>query len=92
MKTIHKFVLDYGTTNISLPLCSEVLTAQMQHDAICLWVAVDTDQATCIRTFIVKGTGHALPERGLRYVSTVQEGGGALVWHVFEQMFVEDRA
>ena len=44
-----------------------------------------------LRTFLVKGTGHPLPDRGLRYVGTVQEAGGRLVWHVFEQLFVEGK-
>lgn len=91
MRTIHKYTLDYGHTEIPLPCGAEVLTAQPQHDAICLWAAIDTEQAMELRTFLVKGTGHPLPDRGLRYVGTVQEAGGRLVWHVFEQLFVEGK-
>ena len=45
MRTIHKYTLDYGHTEIPLPCGAEVLTVQVQHDAICLWAAIDTEQA-----------------------------------------------
>jgi hypothetical protein len=75
---VDKFLLD-------LPIGARVLTAQIQNDVPCLWVLVNPNTAKEPRTFYVIGTGHELPvDIALTYISTFQQYGGALVWHLFE--------
>jgi hypothetical protein len=86
MNTIHKYVLSSGRMKIALPIGAKVLTVQRQGEDLCLWAVVDSSQQREMRVFEVFGTGHQMPD-GLskfQYISTVQEMGGALVWHVFE--------
>ena len=62
------------------------LTVQMQHGYPCLWARVDEvdEPNNSQQRIYIRGTGHAMgnAERA-KYVGTVQDVGGALVWHVF---------
>lgn len=84
MYTTWKYPLKVqAQQTISIPRNSTMLTVQVQGDTPCLWVQVDTDEPSddvIIRTF---GTGHEMPNDPGEYVSTYQELGGSLVWHVF---------
>lgn len=88
MKTIHKypFMLD-DTVDIELPSGAEILDIATQRGvdigSIYLWALVDPDAPMEIRRFIVRGTGHVVPDGAPKHVATIQTDGGAFVWHVF---------
>lgn len=85
LRTIWKFTLRETTDvqELHMSVGAEILTAQAQAEAICLWAIVAPESTTEARVFAIVGTGHRMPDRG-RYISTVQLAGGALVLHVFE--------
>jgi hypothetical protein len=84
MKTIHKWTLTPGSTDLHMPEGANVLTVQMQGDQPQLWALVDPAQPKTWRTFEIHGAGHSLPENPGEYVATFQMDGGELVLHVFE--------
>lgn len=86
MRVVWKYELTgYGESCIELPTNSKVLSCQVQHDRICLWVEVDEEQIRnpCKRTFRIFGTGDPIPD-GFEYIETVQEVEGYLIWHIYE--------
>lgn len=86
MKTVLKYSLYPGITECAMPAEAQPLCVQSQRDQPCLWALVDPLAPTAIRRFVTYGTGHSLYESDrIRYIGTCQQGGGALVWHVFEQ-------
>lgn len=88
MKTIWKYPLDLtDRTELMIPKGAEVLTAQVQEQKLCIWILVDSDAETEVRTFAIYGVGNPIPALDLRtnsrkYIATVQEL--PFVWHVFE--------
>ncbi len=85
MTTIWKYhvpITDYFT--LDLPIGSKLLTAQVQNGEPCLWALVAPHRESVTRRFCVAGTGTPIEGRDLTYVSTFQQSGGALVWHLFE--------
>jgi len=90
---IHKYPLAIVTEQLLfLPADAELLSAQMQGDALSLWALVDPSQPPEARKIRVYGTGHLVEDTDdLHYIGTTQmqiSGGGALVWHVFEVMAI----
>lgn len=86
--TIWKYSLDAeDIQTLMMPEGAQILTAQMQGNALCLWAMVNPEKAKEKREIEVFGTGHpgsdAVPRR---YIGTVQMQGGALVWHIFERL------
>lgn len=88
MKIIWKYnIPSVGTNYITLPVNRKILTAQMQNDALQLWVMVDDDDSHVtdeVRIY-VSPTGQfvSATHDDMHYISTVQ-GSNGLVWHVFE--------
>lgn len=86
MKTIWKFHLAVTQEQpLAMPEGSEILTVQLQGDALVLWAKVNDARPTVERIFHVYGTGH--PVHGvaeLEYIATVQVG--AIVLHIFERV------
>ena len=86
-KNIWKFQLetaDYQT--ISMPKDAEILTVQTQDDTPCVWALVNPEAEKEDRNFELFGTGHKVPDMGVReYVATYQLHGGSLIFHVFER-------
>jgi hypothetical protein len=85
MTEIWKFALKVTDTQvIEIPGSGKLLAVQFQQDELCLWAEVtpgDEYRSVTIRIF---GTGHSFDvEQAERYIGTVQEMGGALVWHVY---------
>lgn len=86
MKTIYKYKLGIIDEQwIALPFGAKFLSAQFQDGQLYAWALVDPqadDVSTCVRIF---GTGQNIGQDlpGFVYLSTVQEGGGLFVWHVF---------
>ena len=86
MKSIWKFELGPNNLKIMIPAGANLLTAQEQHDQICVWAEVDTTAPKEEVLFEVFGTGHVMPEAmGLdrEYVGTAQIQGGSFVFHVY---------
>lgn len=87
MKRIYKYPLAIvGDQAIPLPLGAEILTIQMQGDQLCLWALVDPSKQAATAYIEVFGTGHEITDAPRKYLGTVQQAGGALVWHIFERM------
>lgn len=99
MRTIYKYPFQVSEdVEISLPHNAEILSVQKEGGSpigwLTLWALVDTLVGSDARHLRVLGTGHdagSIDERDLddqlvwRYLATVQEADGALVWHVFER-------
>ena len=86
MKKIFKYELRVmGLNQLEIPKGHQVLTVQMQKGIMCLWVLVDPEETTQEIRIVVVGTGHPI-ESNLHYIGTVQQLGGSLMWHVFEEM------
>ena len=86
MKTIFKWPLTSGSTDLHMPVGAQVLTVQMQGSQPQLWAKVDPAQPKEWRTFDALGTGHMMSDDPrIMYVGTFQMDDGELVWHVFER-------
>lgn len=91
MKTIWKFPLTAQTyQSIEMPIGASILTAQLQGETLCIWALVDKDLTSAQiekRHFLIFGTGHDIMHGyDLKYISTFQLHGGALVFHLFEEL------
>lgn len=65
-----------------IPSTHKILSAQVQHDVVCIWAAVDPSSPTVAKTILICGTGHQVPT-GAYFIGTVQTGN--YVWHIFEE-------
>jgi len=85
MKAIWKFKLEItGRQIVRMPRKPQILTAQMQSGALCLWAIVDERDPYEDIEIEIHGTGHGLPPMQYRqYIATAQPTPGGLVWHVF---------
>lgn len=83
MLTIHKYQLKIDDTlqQLSIPEGGDIVAADIQGDALCLWAQVDTDEEFEARFFKVIGTGHVVPEHA-EYLFTVHQP--PFVWHIYE--------
>jgi hypothetical protein len=86
MKTILRWTLSPGSTDLHMPAGAKVLTVQMQGDSPQLWALVDAETPREWRAFDVYGTGNPLPDNPGMYVATFQRHGTDLAWHVFEAL------
>lgn len=88
MKRIFKYIVNFNSKiPLVLPKGAEILTVQNQHGRPCLWVLVDPEAETEIRSFRVFGTGEFIHyDMGVeyKYIATVQDG--QFIWHFFEQL------
>ena len=88
MQTVYKYgpIQPNDYFELDLPEGAQILTVAEQHGEVYLWALVVTENAPETRRFRWAGTGHRLTEdeSGLRFISTFQMSGGALVFHVFE--------
>lgn len=85
MRTIFKYLLKVTNEQmIEMPMGSEILCVQVQHNQPCVWARVIPDAAPVKRLFAVYGTGHPMvTKQADQYVGTFQLEGGAFVGHVF---------
>ena len=87
MKCIYKYDLTLsGEQEIEMSEDAQILSVQTQYEKICIWVLFDTKKKMVKRKFIVKGTGHPIEEKNMKYIGTTQMMKGNLVWHVFEDL------
>jgi hypothetical protein len=85
MKAIFKYQLEVtGRQAINMLAGAEILTVQVQHGVLCMWALVDPANDYEKRYIAIYGTGNPVPLYPGRYISTVQQANGSLVWHVFE--------
>lgn len=86
MKTIWKFPLAVTDGQVvAMPAGARILTVHPQGDHVCLWALVESNAPTVTRRIAIVGTGKPAPDWGdLKYISTFQIHGGALVFHAFE--------
>lgn len=84
MKKVYKYnVPEKDLFSIIMPE-HEVLSVQVQHNNIFMWVVVDTETKEKIYHFRLCGTGHELRITKYDYIGTVQLYEGDLVLHLFE--------
>lgn len=86
-KSVWKYILGIESFEVvQMPPESKVLSAQVQHDRICLWVLVNLDDERRVSYPVWSyNTGEIVTEAVLkgRYVSSVQQPGSPLVVHIF---------
>lgn len=89
MKSIYKYEINPSDPVVIMPELAKLLHVDKQGDRMFVWAIVSTEE--CDKTpvqFYVYGTGHTLqPDIG-RYVGTVTNFLGGLVFHIF----VDDKA
>jgi hypothetical protein len=77
---------------LMMPVGAQMLTVQFQGISLCLWASVyPGERDRQVRVIEIFGTGHNIPPAERDYIGTVQQAGGALVWHVFEQKSLSPR-
>lgn len=86
---VHKFIFpqyaDEGT--FAMSGSATILHAGMQGKDFCIWARVPMDDSTkYLRRFIIRGTGHTIPEGPYVFISTIITEGGSFVFHIFEDM------
>lgn len=91
MKTIYKYQIKIeASQEVVMTKSSEILTAQIQNDVVCIWAIVDPNEiSTEKRNIEIFGTGQLIGEDlepDLKYISTVQTNGTGYVWHIFESL------
>ena len=87
MKTIWKYQISPGGSSCFMPRGAKILDVQIQRGEVCIWALVDHDEGNETRHFSVFGTGHEILIADLRnYIGTFQMEGGALVFHLFEDL------
>ena len=87
MKTIWKYILEEEDINsIMMPKGANPISAQVQHNKICLWAIVETKNDLEDRLFFLATTGNPMIDNGLtmNFIDTIQLYGGDVVCHLFE--------
>lgn len=84
MKQVWKYTLKPYKPILSIPKGGLIRYVGEQHNEICLWVEVDTDNEAINREFKIYGTGHNIPEDWIGYLGSVKIDEGRLVFHVYE--------
>ena len=70
---------------LQMPKGAKILSAQVQHGAIAIWVMVDPRKPKVERNIQMAGTGHDLSERIMGdFIGTIQISGGSLIFHIFD--------
>lgn len=91
IRTVWKFPLRSLENVVALPKGAQLLHVgpdARSKDAYygALWAEIpETDAETVDRTFLVFGTGQAMPMVHLVHVGSFISEGGRFVWHVYER-------
>lgn len=94
MRSIYKY--SYSKDGVIEGPITKLLTAQVQHGIIVVWAEVDTEKPNRKFQIMPIGTGWPLDAPAGKecildshtYISTVQMGGGALVFHIYAKEIV----
>ncbi len=79
---IYKY---YFENKIMMPKGAQILTIQQQGKETCVWAIVEPLNNPEKREFTIIGTGwDGVDFTNLKYITTLQDAGGALIWHYFE--------
>lgn len=87
---VFKYPLDLTALNskgqfiLNLPAKAQILSCQIQHGEPMIWALVNPEAPLEPRTIAVVGTGHPVEALAPLFISTIQLGGGSLVFHIFE--------
>ena len=82
MRTVYKYQLDLGTTELELPANAEIITVGKEpRGKYSLWAIVDSTAPLVKKEFIILGTGHEIPNNAW-YIKSFRDI--SFVWHVFE--------
>ncbi len=87
MKTVWKFGLEFDDSQrVNMPAGAELLSVGSQGDSLFVWAVVDSQAHLEPRTFLIRGTGHPLPNTPLRFLGRATTHDEQLVWHIFEDI------
>lgn len=82
---IWKFNIDGDEVKHQLPLGAKILSAQVQHMAVVMWVLCNSKETVFEeRTFKAYCTGEPITDDNLEFVDTVQMDRGDFILHIFE--------
>ena len=87
---VWKFTLEFGDSpEIEMPRGARPIHADVNAEAgrVIVWAVVDPTAPLVKREFVMRGTGHPLPDVGA-HVATVQDG--PFVWHIFNAPSMAD--
>ena len=83
MKTVYKFKVNSENCRVEIPVGAQILSAGAQALDLFVWAIVETDETQWkMVDMTIVGTGHPLPRKLGKFLSTVQMEHG-LVFHVF---------
>lgn len=93
MQTIYKYAITNldGTTidvpfNGQMKFDEQVLHCDVQQGVPCIWVAVDSEEATRPIRVVVYGTGQDMSKAGaLKHIGSFMLLDGAFVGHIFAE-------
>lgn len=87
MKIFKYELLIVPVQQISLPENAKIMTVQFQGNQLCLWAMVNPHSYDEYRYIRIAATGEKITdESDLKYINTVQQFDGELIWHVFEKL------
>lgn len=87
MQTIYKYQLPITDDfEIQLPINSEFLKIDIQHENVVMWVKLDKDSEMKFYQFHCYGTGHPIENKNLKYIDTIIIDNGNLVFHYFVEV------
>lgn len=87
MKQVRYYILNEKSQILSMPKGAKILHVDEHYNSICIWAEVYPDRPEEDRRFAIVGTGQFLMrdnELDIKYLGTVKQDGGELVWHVYE--------
>lgn len=88
MKTVYKYIIPENKDlhYLKLPFGSTILYVREQHEEICLWAIVDTEEKFIENRVIrIAGTGHSLDDTDIyTYLGSAHLSGGNFIIHAFE--------
>ena len=70
---------------INIPKGATILSVRMQQQTPCFWALLDPSSPMELRTFVVYGTGHTVPDIPGKYIGAVFPKDAKFVFHVFEE-------
>ena len=92
MKTVFRYKIESANSlrvsTISAPKGSKFLYAGNQHEEICVWAEVDTDNEMVDYQFEIFGTGEEININmgtDRKYLNSVILNGGYCVFHIYQR-------
>ena len=95
MNSIWRFTVPVqDVVEMRMPEGAEILSVKDPHGwgGIRLWAAVDPEAPVVSRILYVVGTGHPCDLKPEFFIGTVEQNGGALIWHVYDGGELPDSA